>query len=385
MSPSAARQFTPAWSLHPGVILRHKLEERDIRQSELAERTGLTAKHVNQIINGAIGISGDVALLLDRALGVSAEFWTRADAEYQAQASREQARTQLPKLSEWASRFDLVTLRRNGITTPGDSQGAKVESILRFFGVASPEAFERTWLQPRVSFRRSQSFTVDEPNTALWLRLVERSAESVTVPTLRPGALRRVARTIPAMTNHTVPDGFTVARGALAEAGVVLTFVRQVPETRVSGATWWLGSERPVIGLTERLRKPDCFWFNLLHEIGHILLHPRRTTFLDLEMDKQTKDPAESEAHAFAEATLMSDEARSLVAKASTRHDLLSLATRFGVGVSIVAGHHGYTTGRWNIGGSLRGTITEDDIHELEEISGTGHPQAQGEPDGVGS
>jgi HTH-type transcriptional regulator/antitoxin HigA len=215
--------------------------------------------------------------------------------------------------------------------------------------------------------------------------LLDRSAESVAVPPLRTGALRRVARTIPAMTNHTVPDGFTVARSALAEAGVVLTFVRQVPETRVSGATWWLGPERPVIGLTERFRKPDCFWFNLLHEIGHILLHPRRTTFLDLEIDKQTDDPAESEAHAFAETALLSDEARSLIAKASTRQELLRLATGLGVGVSIVAGHHGYTTGRWNIGGSLRGTITEHDIHELERISGTGQPQKQDEPDGVAS
>jgi HTH-type transcriptional regulator/antitoxin HigA len=147
----APKPFTPDWSLHPGVILRRKLEERGIRQAELAERTGLTAKHINQIVNGAIGISGDVALLLDRALGVSAEFWMQADAEYQAQASREKAKARLPELSAWASRFDAVTLRRNGITAPGDSESAKAEKILRFFGVANPEAFDRTWLQPRVS------------------------------------------------------------------------------------------------------------------------------------------------------------------------------------------------------------------------------------------
>ena len=93
-----------------------------------------------------------------------------------------------------------------------------MEKILRFFGVASPESFDRTWIQPRVSFRRSQAFTVNEPNTALWLRLVDRSAEHVTVPPLRPAVLRKVARTIPAMTNHTIPHGFAVARSALAEA-----------------------------------------------------------------------------------------------------------------------------------------------------------------------
>jgi HTH-type transcriptional regulator / antitoxin HigA len=222
-----------------------------------------------------------------------------------------------------------------------------------------------------VSFRRSQSFTVDEPNTALWLRLVERSAEHVTVPPLRPGALRKAARTIPAMTNHTVPHGFAVAREALAEAGVVLTFVRQVPGTRVCGATWWLGSERPVIGLTERHRKPDIFWFNLLHEIGHVLLHPRRTTFLDLDTE-QADNTAEAEAHAFAETTLLPADARAAIAAATTRQELLRLATRLGISASVVAGHHGHATGRWNISGSLRGTITDDDIRELEQISSTG-------------
>ena len=374
------QQFTPGWALHPGVYLRRMLDERGIRQAELAERTGLTPKHINQIVNETIGISADVALLLERALGTSPGFWTRAEAEYQARASRERAEAALPELTKWARSFDQVTLRRYGITEAGDSKESLVEKILRFFGVASPEAFDRTWIQPRVSFRRSQSFTVDQPNTALWLCLVEQSAERFTVPSLRPGALRKVARTIPAMTNHTVPHGFAVAREALAEAGVVLTFVRQVPGTRVCGATWWLGSERPVIGLTERHRKPDTFWFNLLHEIGHILLHPRRTTFLDLDVEKQARGTAETEADEFAETTLLPADARAAVAAAATRQELLRLSTRLGVSAAIVAGHHGHATGRWNISGSLRGTITDDDIRELEQIINRGQPATDERP-----
>jgi len=103
--------------------------------------------------------------------------------------------------------------------------------------VATPDAFEQTWMQPRVSFRRSQAFAVAEQNTALWLRLVERSAEDVRVAALSIRAMRQVARTLPAMTNLSVPDGFLAARAALAHAGVVLTFVREVPDTRVCAAT----------------------------------------------------------------------------------------------------------------------------------------------------
>lgn len=369
MAPRELGEFKPNWSIHPGVFLRRVLEQRGIRQSELAERTGLTAKHINQIVTENIGISGDVALLLERALDIDAQFWTRADADYQAYTSKEKAKAQLLEFSTWAQGFDDQTLQRYDVTGPDDDSATKTEKILRFFGVASPEAFERTWLQPRVSFRRSQAFTVAEQDTALWLRLVERSAENVTVPPLRLGALRKATRTIPAMTNLTIPDGFTAARATLAEVGVVLTFVREVPGTRVCGATWWLGAERPVIGLTARGRKPDTFWFNLLHGIAHIVLHPRRTTFLDLDTEKNVGDPAEEEADAFAEHTLLPDEVRTIIARATTREQLLLLAASLGLGVTIVAGYHGHATGHWNIGGSLRGKITDPDIDALENLA----------------
>ncbi len=368
-----AAELAPDWSVHPGALLRKVLDQRGIRQSELAERTGLTAKHVNQIVTGNIGISADVAMLLERALSTpNAQFWIRAEADYQAYLSKQKAAVQLQAFAPWASNFDTGTLRRYHITGPGDDSATKAEKILRFFGVASPEAFEQTWLRPRVSFRRSQAFTVAEQNTALWLRLVERSAERAAVPPLRPGALRKAARAIRAMTNLTIPDGFTAARATLAEAGVALTFVREVPGTRVCGATWWLGAEQPVIGLTARGRKPDTFWFNLLHEVGHILFHPRRTTFLDLDTDKTVTDHAEDQANDFAERTLLPDDARDRIAQATTREQLLLLAAKLGIGVTIVAGHHGYATNNWHVGGSLRGKITDADIDTLEEISASG-------------
>jgi HTH-type transcriptional regulator / antitoxin HigA len=364
--PPHPQEFVPDWSVHPGAFLRAVLEHRGIRQSELAERTGLTAKHINQIVNEAIGISGDVALLLELALNIPARTWTGLEADHQAFVSREKAKSQLPALVEWAAGFDAGTLARHGITRPGDDPAVRAEKILKFFGVASPAAFNQTWLQPRVSFRRSQSFTVGQQNTALWLRLVDRCAESATVQPLSPSNLRKVARAIPAMTTLSITDGFTAARAALAQAGVVLSFIREVPETRLCGATWWLSADRPVIGLTERQRTPGGFWFNLLHEIGHILIHPRRTTFLNLDDEKAANDAAEQEASEFAEATLLPGNTRTKIMQVTSRPELLLLAAELGIGVSVVAGQHGYLTSKWQIGGALRGRITDADIEELE-------------------
>lgn len=364
-------EFAPDWSLHPGALLRQVLQEQGLRQSEIAERTGLSAKHINQIVNESIGITGDVAVLLERTLGVPALFWTRAEADYQAYESKRKATANLGQHTAWANRFDAATLRRHGVISARDDATTKVEKILKLFRVATPDAFEQTWMRPRVSFRRSQAFAVAEQNTALWLRLVERSAEDVKVAALSTRAMRQVARTLPAMTNLSVPDGFVAARAALAEAGVVLTFVREVPGTRVCAATWWLDAERPVIGLTERNRKPDIFWFNLAHELGHLIRHPRRTTFLDLDTEKKSNDPAESEADAFAIETLVPGDARDRIAQAGSRQDLVLLAARLGIGVAVVAGQYAKLTDRWDIASPLRGKITDEDVAELEVLVAT--------------
>ena len=363
-------EFVPQWTLHPGDILKEILTERNWRQSDLAERTGLSPKHINQIVNGSIGITGDVAVRLERALGVAAVFWTRSDAEYQAFESTRKSKLALKEHIAWARQFDLATMRRNEIVHDGDDDATIVDKILKFFQVASPDAFEQNWIRRRVSFRRSQAFAVELSYQALWLRLVERSAEQhVDVPSLSLRELRKVSRTLPAMTAMSIADGFLAARTALLRAGVVLTFVREVPGTRMNAATWWLDAERPVIGITERHRKPDIFWFNLAHEVGHILKHPRRTTFLDIDSEKASQDPAELEADAFAVETLFPGDARERIARATNRQELVLLAAQLGVGVTVVAGNFANQTKDWKLASSLRGKITDADISELENLT----------------
>lgn len=357
------------WSVHPGAFLRDVLANKRIPQSELAARAGLTAKHINQIVTESIGISGDVALALERVLGVPVDFWINSNAHYEAFLSQRRAAHRLPDYTDWALGFHQPTLERNGIVRPTDHPTKKAERLLKFFEVANPDAFARTWLQPRVAFRRSQHFTVDHQNTALWLRLVERTAERAAVADFRPAALRRLTPTIARLTSFSLAEGFSAARTALAETGVALSFVREIPGTRVLGATLWLPGDRPAIGVTERQKKPDVLWFNVLHEIGHLLLHPRRTTFLDLERDKGTPDAAEEEANRFAENELVPEHEVAQIEAAKSKDQLLLIAARLGVGSSVVAGRHGRVTQRWDFASSLRGRISEDDVAQLEGLT----------------
>ena len=46
--------------------------------------------------------------------------------------------------------------------------------------------------------------------------------------------------------------------------------VEHLPRTRIDGAALWLDKHSPVVALSIRLDRIDCFWFTLLHELGHI-------------------------------------------------------------------------------------------------------------------
>jgi HTH-type transcriptional regulator / antitoxin HigA len=56
MTPTAFR-YEPEHALPTGATLQEVLEEQGMTQSDLATRTGLSTKHVNQIIKGTAPVT----------------------------------------------------------------------------------------------------------------------------------------------------------------------------------------------------------------------------------------------------------------------------------------------------------------------------------------
>ncbi|MGD0443812.1 MAG: HigA family addiction module antitoxin [Edaphobacter sp.] len=57
------------------MLIEEFLEPLNITQTELAERTGLPRKHVNELCRNRRAITADTALILGRVFGNSADFW----------------------------------------------------------------------------------------------------------------------------------------------------------------------------------------------------------------------------------------------------------------------------------------------------------------------
>lgn len=68
--------------IHPGETLAEALEERNMTQSELAIRTGMTELYIEQVIMGQQDITPEFALKLEGAFGVVSLFWMNLQKNY---------------------------------------------------------------------------------------------------------------------------------------------------------------------------------------------------------------------------------------------------------------------------------------------------------------
>src|SRR5579871_4865442 len=103
---SSSRHISDALA-PPGQKLLQLLAERGMTQQELAERLGMAAKTVNEIVRGKAPLTPDTALALERALGVPAGFWNRLQAAYQESLARQRDKERLAEAQTWLQEFPL--------------------------------------------------------------------------------------------------------------------------------------------------------------------------------------------------------------------------------------------------------------------------------------
>jgi HTH-type transcriptional regulator / antitoxin HigA len=136
-------------------------------------------------------------------------------------------------------------------------------------------------------------------------------------------------------------DGPIKARELLLSHGIVLVIEPQITGMKVDGAAFLI-DQIPVIGMTLLRDTIDNFWFTLLHEVGHIILHYRTglsAGFFD-DTEATDIDELEQEANKFAANVLIPEElwSRSPARISKTAGPIENFAQQLGISASIVFG-----------------------------------------------
>jgi addiction module HigA family antidote len=367
MAKTAESQFNPDYAVPPGAILEEWLSDNGMSQTRLAERLGRPIKTVNEIIKGKTAITHETALQLEAVTGIEASFWTNADRIYHERAARLAQQDQLTSWTGWASQFPYKEMHKLGWVPAVPDTLSAVRSLLQYFAVASPAAWQKCYAKPQASFRQSKSFTSDPAHLAAWLRKGELEAAKAGCAEYNVTKFQQALQALRNASAGPLSAAVDSMSNLCSECGVVVVFIPELSKTRVCGATRWLTPTRAVVQLSLRYKTDDHFWFTFFHEAAHILLHGKKKVFVEYNGDRNNS-PEEKEANDWAADFLIpAERIKQFVAAGEiTTASIKGFAAKLSIAPGIVAGRLQHDRHLDWSSNSLKRRITWHDGHPGE-------------------
>lgn len=302
----------------PVAAIKFRMEELDLAPRGLEPFIGSRAR-VSEVLSGKRQLSIDMIRSLHRGLRIP----------YESLINERSKSADVEKVS------DQTSERLSSL-------GFDVETLASYL----PRTIAHPYSQPLLRKTRTQraSEKMDRTALALWQAAVQKRSErkklqkTFSALKFRNQNFRRFAK----LSRHV--DGPKKAIQELEESGVSVVVLQHMPGTFLDGAAMLSNSGNPVIGLTLRFDRIDSFWFTLLHEAAHLALHyhvlaSSNEAFID-DLDIRSEEAHEREADEFARENLIPRRFLSQVewSNSSSQDDLISVATRARVHLSIVVG-----------------------------------------------
>ncbi|MCF8357602.1 MAG: HigA family addiction module antidote protein [Prolixibacteraceae bacterium] len=343
--------LTPFKATHPGTLIKDEIDAiPELNQKELAIQLGLKPSFLNEVIKGKRPITADLAILLEKALGISADYWMKFQSQYEIDKSRikEKNILRVKNMEVWSVIKKYVPVhyfRKLGYLKENLTED--ILTIKTIYAVTNIEQLIKNFAQNKSAFyRKSEKLEVDEKNIFAWSSLAQYEAHNKTVNSFNPDNLNRLSEELKAIFFRNVNTIVEVYK-TLDKYGIKLLLIEKPAKTPVDGFSFWSGNN-PAIALTLRHSRIDNFAFTLMHEIGHIQLHllnNKGRSFLDLKGGKQV-GVFEDEADKFAQEKLIPKNNWKIIShvkfcnkQKQVNDDLvISYAQNFGINPAILLG-----------------------------------------------
>lgn len=301
--------YKPDYAVHPGETLREKLEELKMSPKEFAVRTGKPVKTVSKILNGKSSITSEMSVLFEKVLKIPASFWIKKQSNYNEFVAREKHKQEIQQALEWAKLFPYPQMAKIGLVNATRKIEEKAEELLHYFNVSKPSAWKNIYMnqQTPVFFRISLKHTKNPYALSALFRMGEIKANSIDAPDFNKVVLKSILPELKNIMANKPNNYLQQIQEKCLLAGVKVIYTHNLPKTVIHGTVRWI-NDKPVLQMTDRLKRYDIFWFSLFHEIGHILLHGnKKNIFLEDINNSENKDHKEQEADEFAAQQLLND------------------------------------------------------------------------------
>lgn len=234
--------------------IKFVMEQRDLEAKDLEVFIGSKGR-VSEVLSGKRGLSIDMIRSLETGLGIPAKALIKKADNFDDTG-----------YESWNERV-FGEMSKRGYFQGIDSSATDKASLLKLFFESINRPATVGALLKQSSYRTS---TGDRSALAAWAGFVIKEADRIDAPSqlseIDEGFMLQLAKL------SASPDGPLRAQAALLEKGIKLIIEPAFPKTYIDGATIFT-EETPIIGLTLRHDRLDNFWFTLMHEVAHVILH----------------------------------------------------------------------------------------------------------------
>jgi HTH-type transcriptional regulator / antitoxin HigA len=262
----------------PGDYIREELARKAWGQDDLASVLGRPASRVNELVQGKLAVSPEIAAALAAALGGTAEEWMQREASHRLSASQPdidavRARARLFALAP------IKDLQKRGWIRATDNPSLIEADLCRLFELKNIED------EPQLSalMRKTDLLAELTPAQRAWCFRVRQLARCVPVSEFRENRLPQCERDLRKLAAYS--KEVRKVPGVLAQYGIRYIVVEPLPGIKVDGMATWLSADDPVIGMSLRFDRIDGYWHTLCHELKHIAYRD------ELSVDDEVADP----------------------------------------------------------------------------------------------
>lgn len=278
MKKAVKYQFGPDYAVSPGEILEETLDARCIQKTDFALRTGLSQKTIYGIIAGKAPVSPETAVALERVLGTPAEVWLNLQATYDAFVARKRASIKTAEAISWAKSFPLKDLEKIGMI---DSSQDPVENGLRFFGVASIDAWKKIYGKRIERLTKSLGTVENLYSNLTWLRMVEIKAAEIETDPFDEAKYKKCLSMFEKSNKQDPNELVDTISPDCRQSGVALVLAPKLRRANINGAAFWQTPYKRVIAIGVRDNYDDQSWLKFLNEAFLLHRHKKKELFID--------------------------------------------------------------------------------------------------------
>ncbi len=241
----------------PGETLLELLEVNCMTQLDLANKTGITKKTINEIINGKAPITPATALKLEYVFNIPASFFNNLESNYRESLERRKDLDSIIKDEEYLVNIPYLEMsKRNWDYIEKTKDPIKrVINLRKFFGVASL-SFD-TELKKKLAFRKKDNERFSFESLYCFLRYGEIESNKDKYPKFNKDELKDKVNEIRLLADTSFLESLNNIKEILKSCGVFLIYEPQLPHTYINGVPYKITCDKAIIMISDREKRDD--------------------------------------------------------------------------------------------------------------------------------